>query len=600
MNMALKARALYSFQSENKEEINIQENEELLIFSENTLDGWLQGQNSRGETGLFPATYVEILRSRASSGHQDYSRSNSSHPDYSRSNSGHAENSRASSSRTDYSRASSSHTDYSNSPSSSPATETSFYQHTSNTSFSHQGSFEDDDDDDWDDWDDATVVDEPRSTPGTNGHPTHHQPYLHPNVNYRTKPPLERQDSISSSKRGSVVGRNLNRFSSFVRSGVEAFILGDVPMMSKNTETYCIEMGPKGPQWKPSPQPFVCSVEEPTKQTKFKGIKSYISYRLTPGHTNTPVYRRYKHFDWLYNRLLHKFTVISIPHLPEKQATGRFEEDFIEKRKRRLVLWMDHMTSHPVLSQYDGFQHFLTCSDDKQWKMGKRRAEKDEMVGASFLLTFQIPTEHQDLQDVEDRVDTFKAFSKKMDDSVLQLTNVASELVRKHVGGFRKEFQKLGNAFQAISSSFQLDPPYSSDTLIGAISHTGKTYEVVGEMFAEQPKNDLYHMLDTLSLYQGLLSNFPDIIHLQKGAFAKVKESQRMSDEGRMDQNEADGIRKRCRVVGFALQAEMNYFHERRIEDFKLMMQAYLKEQILFYQRVSQQLEKTLRMYDNL
>ncbi|KPP79765.1 hypothetical protein Z043_100626 [Scleropages formosus] len=35
-------------------------------------------------------------------------------------------------------------------------------------------------------------------------------------------------------------------------------------------------------------------------------------------------------------------------------------------------------------------------------------------------------------------------------------------------------------------------------------------------MFAEQPKYDLFHMLDKLSLYQGLLSNFPDIIHLQK------------------------------------------------------------------------------------
>ncbi|NXA41161.1 SNX33 protein, partial [Eudromia elegans] len=411
---------------------------------------------------------------------------------------------------------------------------------------------------------------------------------------------LERQDSLSSAKRGSVVGRNLNRFSSFVRSGVEAFVLGDVPLMSKVAELYYIEMGSRGPQWRANPHPFLCSVEDPTKQTKFKGIKSYISYKLTPSNINSPVYRRYKHFDWLYNRLLHKFTVISVPHLPEKQATGRFEEDFIEKRKRRLVLWMEHMTSHPVLSQYEGFQHFLRCRDEKQWKLGKRRAEKDEMVGASFLLTLQIPTEHQDLQDVEDRVDAFKAFSKKMDDSVLQLTNVASELARKHVGGFRKEFHKLGSAFQAISHSFHMDPPYSSDALNNAISHTGKTYETVGEMFAEQPKNDLFLMLDTLSLYQGLLSNFPDIIHLQKGAFAKVKESQRMSDEGRMDQDEADGIRKRCRVVGFALQAEMNHFHERRVADFKRMMQSYLKQQIIFYQRVSQQLEKTLRMYDNL
>ncbi|NXU13334.1 SNX33 protein, partial [Pardalotus punctatus] len=564
--MALKARALYNFQSENKEEISIQENEELVIFSENSLDGWLQGQNSRGETGLFPASYVEILRSRSGSNY----------------------------------------TDYSNSPVGSPGHDSSLYSASPNPGISYQGSFEDDDDDDWDDWDDAcTVVEEPRSTPGTNGHPSPSLQYPaayghHQHAGYRPKPALERQDSMSSSKRGSVVGRNLNRFSCFVRSGVEAFILGDVPLMSKIAETYCIEMGSRGPQWRANPHPFICSVEDPTKQTKFKGIKSYISYKLTPSNINSPVYRRYKHFDWLYNRLLHKFTVISVPHLPEKQATGRFEEDFIEKRKRRLILWMDHMTSHPVLSQYEGFQHFLCCRDEKQWKLGKRRAEKDEMVGASFLLTIQIPTEHQDLQDVEDRVDAFKAFSKKMDDSVLQLTNVASELVRKHVGGFRKEFQKLGNAFQAISHSFHMDPPYSLDALNNAISHTGKTYETVGEMFAEQPKNDLFLMLDTLSLYQGLLSNFPDIIHLQKGAFAKVKESQRMSDEGRMDQEEADGIRKRCRVVGFALQAEMNHFHERRVADFKRMMQSYLRQQIVFYQRVSQQLEKTLRMYDNL
>ncbi|XP_072003969.1 sorting nexin-33 isoform X2 [Engystomops pustulosus] len=549
--MALKARALYNFQSENKEEIDIRENEELQLLSDVSLDGWLQGTNSRGQTGLFPASYVEIIQP---------SRSGSVQVDY-------------------------------------PT------HHTSYTDTTHHGSYEDDeeDDDDWDDWDDGqSVADEPSGSNGVPHSETKHNYYPRPEYTHRPRPQLERQDSIASGKRGSVVGRNLNRFSSFVRSGVEAFILGDVPQFGRVSENYVIEMGPKGPQWKPNPNSFICSVEEPTKQTKFKGIKSYISYRLTPGHTSSPVYRRYKHFDWLYNRLLHKFTVISVPHLPEKQATGRFEEDFIQKRKRRLVLWMDHMTSHPVLSQYDGFQHFLTCRDEKQWKAGKRRTERDEMVGASFLLTLQIPTEHQDLQDVEERVDTFKAFSKKMDESVLQLSGVVSELARKHLGGFRKEFQKLGGALQNLSHSFQLDPPYASEPLIGALSHTGRTYEIVGEMFAEQPKNDQFRFLDTLSLYQGLLSNFPDIIHLQKGAFAKVKDSQRMSDEGKMEQEEADGIRKRCRVVGFALQAEINHFHQRRLQDFKMTIQHYLKEQIMFYRRVSQELEKTLKMYDNL
>lgn len=488
--MSVKAKALYTFLSENNGEISIQENEELIIFDENSVDGWFQGENSRGERGIFPASYVEIIRSRSNSNV----------------------------------------TDCSISPAGSLGKDFS----TPNTSLHYpQNDYDDDDYDDWDDWDDrSTVVDDADHTrnPGANGHAPENPMTNNPNVHYRPKP-ASRQDSITSSRKGSMVGRNLNRFSSFVRSGVEAFVLGDVPMMAKIAETYSIDMGPLGPRWKENPKPFSCSIEDPTKQTKFKGIKTYISYRVTPSHTGRPVYRRYKHFDWLYNRLLHKFTVISVPHLPEKQATGRFEEDFIEKRKRRLILWMNHMTSHPVLSQYEGFEHFLMCADDKQWKLGKRRAEKDEMVGAHFMLTLQIPKEHQDLQDVEERVDNFKAFARKMDDSVMQLTHVTSELVRKHLGGFRKEFQRLGNAFQSISHAFTLDPPYRSDGLNNAISHTGRTYENIGELFAEQPKYDLFHMLDKLSLYQGLLANFPDIIHLQKGEPEKFKRVREFSDE---------------------------------------------------------------------
>ncbi|KAG7265342.1 hypothetical protein CRUP_014378 [Coryphaenoides rupestris] len=48
------------------------------------------------------------------------------------------------------------------------------------------------------------------------------------------------------------------------------------------------------------------------------------------------------------------------------------------------------------------------------------------------------------------------------------------------------------------------------------------------------------------------------------------------------------------------IAAEMGHFHQRREVDFKDMMQAYLTEQIAFYQRVVQQLERTLHMYDNL
>ena len=39
-------------------------------------------------------------------------------------------------------------------------------------------------------------------------------------------------------------------------------------------------------------------------------------------HTNQPVAHRFKHFDWLYGRLVEKFPCISVPPLPDKQITG--------------------------------------------------------------------------------------------------------------------------------------------------------------------------------------------------------------------------------------------------------------------------------------
>uniref|UniRef100_A0A3Q4HGX9 Sorting nexin 9 n=1 Tax=Neolamprologus brichardi TaxID=32507 RepID=A0A3Q4HGX9_NEOBR len=64
--------------------------------------------------------------------------------------------------------------------------------------------------------------------------------------------------------------------------------------------------------------------------------------------TNSPVNHRYKHFDWLYERLLEKFgSILPIPSLPDKQQTpltlpvspvlvGRFDDDFIRMRMEGL------------------------------------------------------------------------------------------------------------------------------------------------------------------------------------------------------------------------------------------------------------------------
>ncbi|XP_038258949.1 sorting nexin-18 [Dermochelys coriacea] len=605
--MALRARALYDFRSENPGEISLREHEVLSLCSEQDIEGWLEGVNSHGDRGLFPASYVQVIRAPAAeppapAGGARYANlppggfeplvppAAFSPPVQQLPPPAAAE-------------------PFPLPPAFPPAPYSGSYQPS-------QGS-----DDDWDDdWDDAsTVADEPGVLGGSypdydaagGGGPTSARYRLSTRSDLSLasrnsqQPGHPHHHPGGGAKSSATVSRNLNRFSTFVKSGGEAFVLGEASGFVKDGDKLCVVLGPWGPEWQENPYPFQCSIEDPTKQTKFKGMKSYIAYKLVPSHTGQQVHRRYKHFDWLYGRLAEKFPVISVPHLPEKQATGRFEEDFISKRRKGLAWWMDHMCSHPVLAQCDAFRHFLTCpsTDEKAWKQGKRKAERDEMVGANFFLTISVPTGPAaalDLQEVESRVDGFKSFTKKMDESTMQLTHTANEFARKQVTGFKKEYQKVGHSFKGLSQAFELDQQAFSANLNQALAFTGEAYDTIGEFFAEQPRQDLDPVMDLLALYQGHLANFPDIIHVQKGALTKVKESKRHVEEGKMEVQKADGIQDRCNIISFATLAEIHHFHQIRVRDFKSQMQHFLKQQILFFQKVTQKLEEALHKYDSV
>lgn len=96
--------------------------------------------------------------------------------------------------------------------------------------------------------------------------------------------------------------------------------------------------------WNPITEPYNCAVASPKKESKLKGLKSYIAYQLTSSvrmklfvicyfthilklrslqFNNLQVSRRYKHFDWLHERLEEKFSLIPIPPLPDKQISGK-------------------------------------------------------------------------------------------------------------------------------------------------------------------------------------------------------------------------------------------------------------------------------------
>uniref|UniRef100_A0A8C9TG26 Sorting nexin 9a n=1 Tax=Scleropages formosus TaxID=113540 RepID=A0A8C9TG26_SCLFO len=389
----------------------------------------------------------------------------------------------------------------------------------------------------------------------------------------------------------------LNKFPGFSKSGPELYLLAK--MLPKGKEK--ISMGEVGPVWLYPEVQMECLVADPKKGSKMYGLKSYIEYQVTPSTTNRPVNHRYKHFDWLYERLLEKYgSAIPIPSLPDKQVTGRFDEDFIKLRMERLQSWMSRMCRHPIVSNSEVLQLFLNHQDEKDWKLGKRKAEKDETVGVMIFSQIEAEAPELGLDEVERKCESFSRFTKAMDDKVKDLLAVGHDHWKRCTGPLPKQYQKIAKAFQNLSTVFSSSGYQGESTLTDALTATGKTYEEIATIISEQPKKDLHFLVETNLEYKGILGCFPETITVHKAAIDKLKDADKLVATNKISPHDKPVMAKRVSNMSYALQAEMNHFHSNRIHDYNRVMQFYLEEQVKLYETIAGKLRAALQQYTTL
>ena len=234
----------------------------------------------------------------------------------------------------------------------------------------------------------------------------------------------------------------------------------------------------------------------------------------------------------------------------------------------QLQSWVNRICRHPVLSQSEVWTHFITCGpDEKRWKTGKRRAEKDELVGASLFFAIQPPAMNSslDISTVDKRTDQFGRFVSKMDDAVKFLFITCQDQSKKFGGPYKREYSKIAHSLHSLSEAFQfsgVDGHQNNESLNTALKHSSKTYDEIGDLFAKQPKQDFGPMCDILHEYKGILTAWPEIMQVHKGAINKKKEHQRMLDENKIDEKSVAQINQRADVVTLATLAEINHFQE--------------------------------------
>ncbi|KAG1951820.1 sorting nexin-7 isoform X2 [Pimephales promelas] len=168
-------------------------------------------------------------------------------------------------------------------------------------------------------------------------------------------------------------------------------------------------------------------------------IETYVTYRVMTKTTRSEfdasefeVRRRYQDFLWLKGRLEEAHPTLIVHPLPEKFVmkgmVERFNEDFIETRRKALHRFLNRIAEHPIFSSTEDFKIFLTAESGELTSHKKqgpsflsRMGETVKAVAASVRGVRNRPEEFTDMQEYVD------AFTQKIG----SLDKVSQRIVRE-------------------------------------------------------------------------------------------------------------------------------------------------------------------------
>ncbi|XP_062711858.1 sorting nexin lst-4 [Aedes albopictus] len=574
-----RVQVLYDFSAEpNSAELTITVGEILTVTSTDVGEGWWEGTNSRGQRGLFPAAYVEVMPNAPAGppkmppppliqqAPKQQQPSQPAQQQQQQQQQGHR------------------------------------YDPTSDDWGEQQDDWEDDWDDDNDTYSEIGPASGGATTPaatpaGHNQNGNFQSSSYYANANLPAPPAgAHHNDGDGISLASTVVGGTRRTTSSgkiFSKTG-DAYLMGlSVPAVSESDRVQILQTE-NGIIWKPLRDGYTVTVDSPKKEKKFNGLKSFIAYQLTPSFNNIPVSRRYKHFDWLHERLVDKFCLIPIPPLPDKQISGRYDEEFVEHRRVQLQEFVDWMCRHPVLSTCAVWMHFLTCTDDKKWKTGKRTAEKDPLVGTTFCAAIFPPDKTLLHSQVDPQVDSCILFVPQMNAAVKSLFQICSDETKKFQGQWKQDYQRLGEGLSELARSLEIDErrQVTQISLSNSVGHAAGIFISIGQMYADQPKHDFIPFSDRLHIYRGLLNTFPDNLNEYRNAVQKRRDCEKLTAEQKMENSQLAEVNRRVDVMSYAMLAEMAHFRQERDTHLKDTLRNFIGAQIEFYQNIVRRLEQ--------
>lgn len=331
--------------------------------------------------------------------------------------------------------------------------------------------------------------------------------------------------------------------------------------------------------------PVTVSVSVGGQKEKFSGFKKYTFYTITSLPKGPSVNRRYKHFDWLNQRLMEEFPIIPLPPLPEKQISGRFDDEVVEYRKRHLEHYLNYCTHHPILGTSQVIKFFIENPGEvTEWKAGKRAAEKEAKGSGDLFL--------QRVQ-VENTVDSCRA------------TNMIISF-KRHTAAHQRALLALAEAQTALTEKMRtLSAEFDCCAEKLALLNAEKCWEGAGCKVCTKVSKGVKGLINIYKEEKQFFTpsarqpNIEDAAYLFKslsGAFGALDKRMEAAENALIKKSPSEEIAAdnlvRTRAV---MVAELFMFHERQD---KIMSKALLdsaQEEVRFHKRMVEQWQNYIK-----
>ncbi|KZT25671.1 PX-domain-containing protein [Neolentinus lepideus HHB14362 ss-1] len=458
-------------------------------------------------------------------------------------------------------------------------------------------------------------------------------------------------------------GKSLNRFSSFVTSGAEEWVLkgsssDSVPPRSAEDDNSDGEdegsnrlsrvgMGEAdrhfvdvGPAWKTKVPPFRVLVHSPSKRTSSLS-GAYTIYSVTSlfhptaqqdaqddeAPSGSPmritVHRRFSHFVVLHTALTRRLPGIALPPLPEKQYAGRFSDDFVEARRGDLERYICRIARHPIARYAEVLTFFLGCESDLEWKKQLPYHLSLPPAGPSFYAHVFHPAFNLDAEDAADAVERFDAHTRSVGKGVQSLRNIFGR-----VREARTEMSKAERLLSYSLLSLITSKPLASAPMTGISEQDEEDNSRVRGLLNDDNAwcwrdscQECLKLTKAVQKTSETLQNVADLYddHARRTQLATHEALKSVAHPSSMYAGVIETHRStlsryntivssppadeevaaRCETVLNTTMAEMETYHTQKLEDFRTIVTDHLDGEIAFYEQVLARLKATRRTFDS-